>query len=219
MSKSKIVDAVRTEPATTNVSIPVKMDTSAIAKAIQLAAAAPPQVQRINPADVIKEAAVRIEDLYARFNTLRQMGSELHGKNMSDPLPPSLQVEEIVIKFKLNREDKPGEPQTAVVKNVICVGDLANLLSAELGTIILQLQQETASVKETAKTAEETCAKAREQWEANNPDRKITAVDAEGNPLAEPVSFTAAASPAIGPVTTTETQPVTLQDKNAPNPV
>jgi hypothetical protein len=219
MSKAKIVDAVRTEPATTNVSIPVKMDTSAIAKAIQMAASAPPQTQRINPADVIKESALRIEDLYARFNILRQIGSELHGKNMSDPLPASLQVEEIVVKFKLNREDKPGESQTAVIKNVICVGDLATLLSAELGTIIVQLQQETAAVKETAKTAEETCAKAREQWEANNPERKIVAVDADGVPVAAGPEFTATTTTMAEQTTTTSTAPVTLQDKNAPNPV
>jgi hypothetical protein len=62
-----------------------------------------------------------------------------------------------------------------VIKNVICVGDIANLLSTELGTIILTLQQEAAAVRDTAQQTEETCTKARESWEANNPDRRVVA--------------------------------------------
>ena len=182
-----VVDAVScvnssntTVTGTTNVTVPIKMDASGLAKAIQAATqaqAAQPAVTRINPADVIKSAAARIEDLYNRFNVLKQIGAELHGKSLSDPIPESLKIEEITFKFKTVKDGKESEPSTAVIKNVICVGDIANLLSTELGTIILTLQQEAASVKDTAQQTEDTCTKARESWEANNPDRRVIAPD------------------------------------------
>jgi hypothetical protein len=98
----------------------------------------------------------------------------LHGKSLSDPIPDTLKIEEIVFKFKTVKDGKESESTTAVIKNVICVGDIANLLSTELGTIILTLQQEAAAVKDTAQQTEDTCTKARESWEANNPDRRVS---------------------------------------------
>lgn len=176
MAKTTIVDAVKAEVpntvGTTNVTVPIKMDASSLAKALQ-AAATQPQTVRVNPSELIKNAAERMEDLYARFGALRQLGTALHGKTLSDPIPESIKIEDISITFRPVDDGKEGEPVVARVKNVVCVGDIANLLSSELGTIILTLQQEAAAVKETATTAEETCTKARRQWEANNPERKI----------------------------------------------
>jgi hypothetical protein len=182
---AKVVDAVScsntsntTVTGTTNVTVPLKMDASGLAKALQAAAqaqAAQPAMSRINPADVIKAAATRMEDLYTRFNALKQIGAELHGKSLSDAIPESLKIEEISFKFTTVKDGKESEPTTAVIKNVICVGDIANLLSTELGTIILTLQQEAAAVRDTAQQTEETCTKARESWEANNPDRRVVA--------------------------------------------
>lgn len=187
MTKTKIVDAVKTEaPAAcgiggggvTNVTVPLKMDTSMLAKAMQ-AAAAQPQTVRIDPAAVIKEAGNRMEDLYARFNVLRQLGAELNGKNFSDPVPPTVKIDDVAITFRVIKDGKVAEPVVANIKNVVCVGDISNLLSTELGTIILALSQEAAAVKETATATEETCNKARQQWETNNPDRKIVSRDVE----------------------------------------
>jgi hypothetical protein len=181
MAKTTIVDAVKSEtPAaqstggTTNVTVPIKMDASALAKALQTAASQP-QTVKVNPSTLIKDAATRMEEMYTRFNALRQIGAELHGKTLSDPLPETIKLEDIAITFRSVKDGKESEPVTAHVKNVICVGDIANLLSSELGTIILALEQEALAVKETATSAEETCNKARQQWEANNPDRKVVA--------------------------------------------
>lgn len=179
MAKTTIVDAVKAEApstpntlGTTNVTVPIKMDASSLAKALQ-AAATQPQTVRVNPSELIKDAAARMEELYARFNALRQLGAELHGKTLSDPLPETIKIEDIAITFRPVKDGKEADPVVAHVKNVVCVGDIANLLSSELGTIILSLQQEATAVKETATSAEETCTKARQQWETNNPDRKI----------------------------------------------
>lgn len=179
MAKTTIVDAVSDKKGdacstggTTNVTVPIKMDASALAKALQTAASQP-QTIKVNPSTLIKESAARMEEMYTRFNALRQIGAELHGKTLSDPIPETIKIENIAITFRPVKDGKESEPVVAHIKNVVCVGDIANLLSSELGTIILSLEQEALAVKETATTAEETCTKARQQWEANNPDRKV----------------------------------------------
>jgi len=211
MAKTTIVDAVSTDVrpsatstgGTTNVTVPIKMDASSLAKALQ-AAATQPQTVRVNPSALIKDAAARMEDLYTRFNALRQLGTELHGKALSDPIPETIKIEDITISFRPVKEGKEGEPVVAHVKNVVCVGDIASLLSSELGTIILALEQEALTVKETATSAEETCTKARQQWEANNPDRKVVARGGEATATA------ATATAALNE----PSRPVTLQDSN-----
>lgn len=212
MTKTTIIDAVKSDTGracstggTTNVTVPIKMDASALAKALQTAANQQPQTIKVNPSELIKDAALRMEELYTRFNALRQIGTELHGKTMSDPIPETLKIEDIAITFRSVKDGKDSDPIVAHVKNVACVGDIANLLSTELGTIIISLQQEAASVKETATTAEETCTKARQSWETNNPDRKIVTRDVDPQTL----STVPTTSPTNVPVS-----PVTLQGAN-----
>lgn len=181
MTKTTIVDAIKSEiPNTlgvTNVTVPIKMDASALAKALQAAAATAeqggPETVRVNPADLIKDASARMEELYTRFNALRQLGAELHGKTLSDQIPETIKIDDVSITFRAIKAGEASEPVVAHIKNVVCVGDIANLLSSELGGIILALEQEALAVKETATQAEETCTKARQQWEKNNPGRKI----------------------------------------------
>ena len=174
MSAPKIVDAVSSVPNTTNVSVPIKLDASALAKALQ--GSAQPSTTFVDPYVLIKNSAMRMHEMSERFHVLKKLGAELSGKTLTDPLPDSLQVEEVSVKFRIVKDGATSEPDTAVIKNVICVGDLANLLTTEIGAIILMLQQETAAVSTTAKNAEEVCTKAREHWETNNPERKIIQV-------------------------------------------
>ncbi len=213
MAKTTIVDAVQsvdTRPSaagmggTTNVTVPIKMDASSLAKALQAAATQPQQTMRVNPSELIKDSAARMEELYTRFNALRQIGAELHGKTLSDPIPETIKLEDIAITFRTVKDGKTSDPVVAHIKNVVCVGDIASLLSSELGTIILSLEQEALSVKETATTAEETCTKARQQWEANNPDRKVVV-------RGDSVGTTTVAADAAS---TLSTGPVTLQGSN-----
>ena len=212
MAKTTIVDAVKTGACptaagaggTTNVTVPIKMDASSLAKALQAAANQPQQTMRVNPSELIKDAAARMEELYSRFNALRQLGAELHGKTLSDPIPETINIEDIAITFRAVKDGKASDPIVARIKNVVCVGDIANLLSSELGTIILSLEQEALAVKETATSAEETCTKARQQWETNNPDRKIVARTGEA----------AATTVAANSTATVSTGPVTLQGSN-----
>ena len=173
MAQPTVVDAIKTEaPSTHNVTVPLRLDATALAKALQASSA--PSTAKVNAGELIKNSAIKIEEIYKRFDELKLIANELNGKPLTAPLPDTLQLDEIAFKFRIAKDGKVSELTTATVKNVICVGDIASLLSSELGSIIVQLEQEAAAVKNIATLTEETSGKARAAWEANNPDRKFT---------------------------------------------
>jgi hypothetical protein len=176
MAQPKVVDAIKTESPST-INVPVRLDASALAKALQST-----QTQteaRVNAGELIKNSALKIEEMYARFESLKVLTNELNGKSFNDPVPPALKISEIVFKFQTVKDGVDSAMSEAVVKNVICVGDIANLLSGELGSIIGQLEQEAAAVKNIATLTEETSSKAKAAWEANNPTRKFSTAESE----------------------------------------
>jgi hypothetical protein len=189
-SKLTVVDAVKTEaPRAQTVNVPVRLDASALTKALQ--SAAEQTATRVNAGELIKNSAIKIEEIYKRFDALKLLANELNGKPLTAPLPDTIQLEEISFRFRVAKDGNVSEMTTATVKTVVCVGDISSLLSGELGSLIVQLEQEAAGVKNIATLTEETSGKARVAWEANNPDRKFTAtpagqsVGADGISLAE----------------------------------
>jgi hypothetical protein len=177
-SKQTIVDAVKTEnPGSQMVNVPVRLDASALSKALQ--AAVDQTAARVNAGELIKNSAIKIEEIYKRFDALKLIANELNGKPLSDPVPNTLQIDEIAFTFRVAKDGNVSELTTATVKNVVCVGDIASLLSGELGSLIVQLEQEAAGVKNIATLTEETSSKARVAWEKNNPDRKFTPTQTE----------------------------------------
>lgn len=179
MTNTTTVDAIKTESAGQQMlHVPITLDAKPLMEALQ-AAENQQQSTRVNPSVVIKDSATRMAELYARFNALRQLGAELHGKTLSDPIPDTIKIEDVAITFRSVKDGKQTEPVVANIKNVVCVGDIAPLMSTELGTIILALTQEAAAIKETAELTAAACTKARQQWEASNPDRKV--VTSSGN--------------------------------------
>jgi hypothetical protein len=172
-------------------SVPVKIDTSALAAAISNMQQNQP-VEHIAPAEVITAAGERIAALHERFTILNKLAAALEGTKSSDPLPASLAGLKIAITFPVpNSSDGGGTPDTATAEifNVACIGDLGPLLSTELGVIIHALEQETQSVVAVAERTNAACAKARGVWETRNPDRKIvptSLVNNAGVPLGVP---------------------------------
>jgi hypothetical protein len=189
-TKMTVVDAVKTEiPRPQTVNVPVRLDASALTKALQ--SAATQTSTRVNAGELIKNSALKIEEIYKRFDALKLLANELNGKPLTAPLPDTIQLEEVSFRFRVAKDGNVSEMTTATIKTVVCVGDISSLLSGELGSLIVQLEQEAAGVKNIATLTEETSSKARVAWEANNPDRKFTAttavqtVGAEGISLAE----------------------------------
>lgn len=156
-------------------SVPVKIDASALAEALSKANAQA-QTNYIDPAPFISSAGTRIGALYTQYLRLNKIAATLHGKKVSDPLPSSLRIEKISIKFSVTEGDN-FTSDVADIYNVACIADIAQLLSTELGAIIYSIEQEAKSVADIASKTTETCAKARTEWEAANPDRKIVRTD------------------------------------------
>jgi len=198
MTTPKIVDAVSTAPvAAPTTTVPVKIDGSALASVLSKIAASQPQqpsVEYISPAEYVLNAGKRLQDMYARYEVLRKLGGLLNGKPLNDPVPPELVIEDVTIRFRLRDAEEVSE---AKVLNVACVGDIARLLSTEMGTIILTLQQEAKSLTELSQKTEATAQKAREAWESGNKDRKIVAAsDASGAAATVSLANTADVAPA-----------------------
>ena len=164
-----------------SVNVPIKLDASALTRAIQQAAAQAGDSIRVDPSEMIKNSALKMKDMYDRFNVIKQFGAELNGKPMSDPLPGSIVLESIDIHFRVMKDGSTTEPLTAKILNVACIADIAPLLSTEMGAIAVQLEQEAAGIKNTAANTEEVARKAKEAWAASNPDRRIkTAAEMAG---------------------------------------
>lgn len=207
MANPKIVDAISaTDAAGVNVAqtrsqtLPVKVDGSALANMMSKIVAAQQQqpVEYISPSEYVLGAGNRMKDMYARYEVLRKLGGALHGKSFSDPIPQELRIESVTLKFRLADDTEPNE---AVMLNVACVGDIAQLLSTEMGTIILSLQQEAKSLTELSKSTEDAAAKAREAWESSNKDRKIVVSGA--NTVSTTLDNAAALTPLVGEVSLT----------------
>ena len=206
MANPKIVDAISaTDAAGVNVAqtrsqtVPVKVAGSALANMMSKIAAAQQQpVEYISPSEYVLGAGNRMKDMYARYDVLRKLGGALHGKSFTDPIPQDLRIESVTLKFRLADDTETNE---ATIFNVACVGDIAQLLSTEMGTIILSLQQEAKALTELSKSTEDAAAKAREAWESSNKDRKIVVSGAGTVNTAS--ADASAATPLVGEVSLT----------------
>lgn len=173
----KVVNAVKSVPATPSTAIPVSIDTSGVAKALQQAQAdfvAAAQQAPVNPAEAVQAAGTRMQEIYARYENLKLLGRALNGLSTSDRIPQSLAIDNVAITFRTKTAGgKFSEPVTADIKNVAFVGDLAGLLSTEIGLIIMSLQNEVQALADVTQKSQAQYDKARKSWEENNKDRQI----------------------------------------------
>jgi hypothetical protein len=183
-NKISVVDAVSScpVPPAGGQTVPVKVDTSGMAKMLQQMvesqmAVASQTPQTLNPADFIRDSGTRMTEIYKRYDRLLELGAQLNGKLVSDKLPDTLAIDDVAITFRVKSGDTFGEPVVASIKNIVCVGDLSTLISSEMGIIILMLQREITSVLDIAKQSEAQYTKARKSWEENNKDRQIREVN------------------------------------------
>jgi hypothetical protein len=182
-------------------SVPVQVDASQLGEVLQkMAQQQNVQTETIEPAPFIADAGERMKALYARYLDLAAIGNRLHGKKLSDPIPEDLFIGKITISYGFPKEDAKGsELKTVDIYNVACIGDLSPLLSTELGSIVYALEEEVKAVADIAKKTQDTCTKAREEWEASNPERKIIradTLDANGRPISSQSQVAVNADPA-----------------------
>lgn len=129
-------------------------------------------VERVNPSTYIKAISEDMERLYARFDKLKKLAVELHGRQLDAPLPDTVRLKNISINFSLIKDGKEEE-HTAEVQSVTSVGDITGLLSTEFGLIILSLTEKSKQLEDLAHKTGERCSSALKEWENNNKDKKI----------------------------------------------
>jgi hypothetical protein len=189
----KVVDGTVEAPNMTT----AKIDTSGLAKALQsiIGSNMPQQaaVTTVNPAKFVNEASTRMLELYDAYDKLRLIGKQLNGRLVSDPIPETLKIEKLQIAFRTVEDGKESELQTADIRYISSVGDISNLISTEIGAIIMFLQQESLSVLDIITKTKEQVEKARKAWEEANKDKKIQEFTAE-NPTEEASTTPAPAS-------------------------
>lgn len=185
MAEPRVVDAVSTPVGPKGPDgavgqpgqgVPIKLDTSSLSKAIQsIVEANTPAAaeQRVNPAKYLHESSEKMMALYSVYEKLRTIGKHLNGKLVSDPIPEGLIIEDVTINFRTSEGDNVSEPTSVALKHITTIGDISNLLSTELGAIIVMLQQETEAVLDIAGKTKELCEKSRRSWEEANKDKRI----------------------------------------------
>jgi uncharacterized protein (UPF0261 family) len=168
----KVVDGTVENTETTK----AKIDTSGLAKALQsIIGANMPQttVTTVNPAKFMSETSARMLELYDDYDKLKILGKQLNGRLLSDQIPDTLKIEKVQIVFRTVEDGKTSEPVTADIRYISSVGDISGLISTELGSIIMFLQQESAAVLDIIGKTKEQVEKARKSWEEANKDKKI----------------------------------------------
>jgi hypothetical protein len=192
-SVTKVIDVV-SEPVnssgnTAMQSIPVKIDASQMQQVLQNLArqqpqigsssvgqsagvAVEPQTERINPSVYMRNISEEMEKLYARFDKLKKLAVELHGRQLDTSIPEHVRIKNIVIDFTVTKDGKE-EAHTAEIQSVASIGDITGLMSTEFGVIILALSEQAKQLEDLAQKTGERCSSALAEWETNNKDKKI----------------------------------------------
>jgi hypothetical protein len=125
---------------------------------VSLAAFAPDanvQLPAGTPADATAAAGRAMVDAYRAYQELRALTGPLNGLADSSPIPDSLKIDEIVVRFRVNDESK-----TVTLRSVQRVGDLYRLLTLEAERLINILRAQAAVAQNNAAAVEAACSRA-----------------------------------------------------------
>ena len=133
-------------------------------------AAAPAPVSTVpaaDPGQIIAAAGTAISEANSRYKDIRVLIQQLNGLPESAPLPDTLEIESIVISYRVN-----GQSKTATVRRVQRAGDLFNLLNRDVDELINTLRSQSLVARDAATAVEEACSRA--QYAANARQSQVT---------------------------------------------
>lgn len=209
----KVIDAVSEPTSRGNVqSVPLKIDASQMQQVLQGLMGKQVQLggqtsgaptagvqtdtpgERINPSVLMKSISEEMERLYARFEKLKKLAVELHGRQLDAPLPDHVKLKNIAISFSVTKDGKEEE-HVAEMQSIASVGDITGLMSTEFGVIILALSEQAKQLEELAQKTGERCSTALKEWENNNKDKKIVRTGEAASVSVDPVEPTTTDAP------------------------
>ena len=134
-----------------------------------------------DPTREVLYAAQRMRDLHLRYNALIGLAKALNKLQLSDPVPPELDVKVTISYHDARQESQSVHDRTqAEILNVVCVGDLFPLIDTELGILMATIELEMKNVRDMADATQQLYGDTRQKWEAAHPGREIRLVPVDG---------------------------------------
>lgn len=184
--KPTIIDAASVPTTSTATqTVPVRLNTAQMGKAIQEMAAKamtaatipgvnmePPPAERINPSTFMRDMSQEMERLYQRFDTLKLLAAEINGMSTDEQLPPQVIFKGLTLDFAISKDGNATD-HSVKMQALSCIGDIANLMSNEFGFIIASLRELSHQVADLAQKTNERCVEAFKEWETSNKNKQI----------------------------------------------
>jgi hypothetical protein len=96
-----------------------------------------PPPKNVDHAGRLSTGAANFFELYARYNTLRELAMRLNGQPQTQPFPDSVKIDKIEMTFTLD-----GAQKTGVITHTRLIGEIAALIGNELNSLIEKLYVE-----------------------------------------------------------------------------
>lgn len=119
----------------------------------------PPQqtASASDAARLLEQLSKTLVALYNRYSALHRLAKELNGSSESALIPQSVTVKKVSIVY----EDEDGETVTAEVLNVKRVGEIGELLRAEIERLVDNITGHLTKIREISSASEQACNQAK----------------------------------------------------------
>lgn len=104
-------------------------------------------------AQMLKQFSTTLVNLYARYSALHGLAKRLNGSPESSPLPNNVVVKKVTIVYETEEEDEV----TAEVLGVKRVGEVSELLRAEIERLVDNITSHLTKIREISTASEQAC--------------------------------------------------------------
>jgi hypothetical protein len=108
-------------------------------------------------AQILKQLSDTLVNLYARYSALHGLAKRLNGSPESSPLPQGVIVKKVTVVYETDEHDEV----TAEVLNVKRVGEVSELLRAEIERLVNNITSNLTKIREISSASEQACNQAK----------------------------------------------------------
>lgn len=108
-------------------------------------------------AQLLKHLSDGLVGLYSRYTALHGIAKALNGSPESSPIPQGVVIKKVTIVYEIDGD----EPVTADVLNVKRVGEVSELLRAEIERLVDNITSNLTKIREISTASEQACNQAK----------------------------------------------------------
>lgn len=108
-------------------------------------------------AQMLRHLSDTLVNLYARYSALHGLAKRLNGSPESSPLPEGVAVKKVTIVYETDEHDET----VAEVLNVKRVGEISELLRAEIERLVDNITGNLTKIREISTASEQACTQAK----------------------------------------------------------